>query len=85
MIKTFDEALTFIKANHIEMIDFKLIDLDGRWRHLTIPAVNFKPELFEAGIGFDASNYGYAPVENSDMVFVPDIETMTIDPFTEVN
>ncbi|XMB73257.1 type I glutamate--ammonia ligase [Mycoplasmatota bacterium WC30] len=82
-MKTIDEALTFIKANKIEMIDFKLIDLDGRWRHITIPAKNFTPELFESGIGFDASNYGYAPVENSDMVFVPDIATLTIDPFTE--
>ncbi len=84
MIKTIQEALTFIKDNHIEMIDFKLIDLDGRWRHITIPAENFNPELFESGIGFDASNYGFAPVENSDMVFVPDLKTLTIDPFTEI-
>ena len=84
MIKTIEEALTFIKANKIEMIDFKLIDLDGRWRHITIPAANFKPSLFESGIGFDASNYGYAPVENSDMVFIPDISTMTLDPFTKI-
>lgn len=84
MAKTIKEALTFIKDNLIEMIDFKIVDLDGRWRHLTIPAENFKPKLFESGIGFDGSNYGYAPVENSDMVFVPDIETMTIDPFTEI-
>ncbi len=84
MIKTIEEALTFIKVNKIEMIDFKLIDLDGRWRHITIPAANFKPSLFESGIGFDASNYGFAPVENSDMVFVPDITTMRIDPFTKV-
>ena len=84
MIKTINDALTFIEANNIEMIDFKIINLDGRWRHITIPAENFKPELFESGIGFDASNYGYAPVENSDMVFIPDIETMVIDPFTEI-
>ncbi|MCK4551677.1 MAG: type I glutamate--ammonia ligase [Tenericutes bacterium] len=84
MIKTIDEALTFIKANKVEMIDFKIIDLDGRWRHITIPATNFKQELFETGIGFDASNYGYAPVENSDMVFVPDLSTLTMDPFTKI-
>ena len=84
MIKTIEEALTFFKANKIEMIDFKIINLEGRWRHITIPAENFKPELFESGIGFDASNYGYAPVENSDMVFIPDLKTITIDPFTEI-
>jgi len=84
MAKTIQEALIFIKDNKIQMVDFKIIDLDGRWRHLTIPAENFKPSLFESGIGFDASNYGYAPVENSDMVFIPDISTLTIDPFTAV-
>ncbi|MBI9009907.1 MAG: type I glutamate--ammonia ligase [Tenericutes bacterium] len=84
MAKTIEEALTFIKDNKIEMVDFKIIDLDGRWRHLTIPAKNFKATLFETGIGFDASNYGYAPIENSDMVFVPDISTLTIDPFTAI-
>lgn len=84
MAKTIQEALTFIKENSIEMIDFKIIDLDGRWRHLTIPASRFNEKLFETGIGFDASNYGYAPVENSDMVFIPDLETFTLDPFTKV-
>ena len=36
------------------------------------------------GIGFDASNYGYAVVEKSDMVFIPDPETAQIDPFCSV-
>ncbi len=29
---------------------------------------------------FDGSNYGYAPVEKSDMVFVPDLDSATMDP-----
>ena len=37
------------------------------------------------GIGFDASNYGYAVVEKSDMVFIPDPATAQIDPFCEVS
>ncbi len=84
MINNIQEALAFIKDNKIEMVDFKMIDLDGRWRHLTIPAANFKESVFESGFGFDASNYGYAPVENSDMVLIPDIKTMKIDTFTSV-
>lgn len=32
----------------------------------------------------DGSNYGYAPVESSDMVFVPDLDSATVDPFAEV-
>ncbi len=84
MSSSISEATAFIKTNKIEMIDFKMVDLDGRWRHLTIPSANFKESVFEYGIGFDASNYGYAPVENSDMVLIPDISTMAIDPFTKV-
>ncbi|MBI0583684.1 MAG: type I glutamate--ammonia ligase [Methanomassiliicoccus sp.] len=84
MNRSIKEVQEFIKTNNIEMIDFKMIDLDGRWRHLTIPAANFKESVFEFGIGFDGSNYGYAPTENSDMVFIPDIDTMTVDPFAGI-
>ena len=35
------------------------------------------------GIGFDGSNYGYAQVERSDMVFLPDITTAVVDPFVK--
>ena len=36
------------------------------------------------GIGFDASNYGYAVVEKSDMVFIPDPDTAVVDPFCDI-
>lgn len=68
----------------IRMIDFKMTDLDGRWRHITIPVERFNDDIFEYGIGFDGSNYGYAPVEKSDMVFIPDPATAVVDPFTEI-
>ncbi len=84
MFKTFEEVKGFCKKNHIQMIDFKMIDLYGRWRHLGIPAERFTRKTLENGIGFDGSNYGYAPVEKSDMVFIPDITTAVTDPFVEV-
>ena len=68
----------------IRMIDFKMTDLDGRWRHITIPVERFDDDIFVYGIGFDGSNYGYAPVEKSDMVFIPDPATAVVDPFTEI-
>ena len=68
----------------IRMIDFKMTDLDGRWRHITIPKERFNESVFTCGIGFDGSNYGYAPVEKSDMVFIPDPATAVVDPFTDV-
>lgn len=68
----------------IEMIDFKMVDLDGRWRHITIPANRFNENTLQYGIGFDGSNYGYAPIEKSDMVFIPNPDTAVVDPFVEI-
>ena len=52
-----------------------MVDISGSYRHVTIPASRFSEETVERGIGFDASNYGYAVVEKSDMVFIPDVST----------
>ncbi|MGR6835285.1 type I glutamate--ammonia ligase [Syntrophomonas erecta] len=84
MFGSYEDVMKFCTDNQIQMIDFKMIDLLGRWRHLTIPTIRFTPDTLEYGIGFDGSNYGYAPIENSDMVFIPDITTAVCDPFTEV-
>ena len=74
----------FCEENAIKMVDFMMIDLDGRWRHLTMPVDRFTEETLEDGVGFDASNYGYAKVEKSDMVFVPDLKSAYIDAFSEI-
>ena len=84
MFKSIQEARQFIQENGIQMVDFKLTDLDGRWRHLTIPAERLNEGIMEHGIGFDGSNYGYAMVDNSDMVFIPDLATGIVDPYAQI-
>lgn len=84
MFKSIDEARAYCKERGIKMVDFKMIDLMGRWRHLTIPVERFTEETLTSGIGFDSSNYGYASVEKSDMVFIPDLSTAVEEPFVEV-
>ncbi|MBQ3087448.1 MAG: glutamine synthetase beta-grasp domain-containing protein, partial [Clostridia bacterium] len=76
--------MELIKEKGIQMVDFKMVDINGQYRHVTIPAQNFSEETMKSGIGFDASNYGYAVVEKSDMVFIPDPDTAMIDPFCEI-
>ena len=83
-MKTLQDILNIIKENDIKMIDFKMVDINGQYRHVTIPANNFSEKTIKNGIGFDASNYGYAVVEKSDMVFIPDPDTAMIDPFCEI-
>ena len=83
MFKTVHEAKKFCKDNDISMLDFKMTDLDGRWRHVTLPVDRLDEDMMTYGIGFDGSNYGYAAVENSDMVFIPDLSTAAVEPFSE--
>jgi len=83
MFETLQQAKKYCQSNNICMIDFMLADLNGRRRHLTVPAERLTEHTLEYGIGFDGSNYGFAPVEKSDMVFIPDLSTAYIDPFAE--
>ncbi len=80
MCKTFGEFQAMAKEHGIKMVDFKEIDLDGRWHHLSIPIERFTPALLEKGIGFDGSSYGFLTVEKSDMVFIPDLTSAFVDP-----
>ena len=84
MVHTLEDILALCKEKNVQIVDFKMTDLDGRWRHLSIPAARLTRDTMEHGIGFDGSNYGYAPVENSDMVFVPDLDSAVLDPFAEI-
>ncbi|MBR6768153.1 MAG: type I glutamate--ammonia ligase [Clostridia bacterium] len=84
MKRSIQEIMQWIKDEDIKMVDFKMVDINGQFRHVTIPAGCFSEETMKSGIGFDASNYGYAVVEKSDMVFIPDPDTAMIDPFCEI-
>jgi len=84
MFNSVAEVKEFCRQNDVAMIDFKMIDIDGRWRHLSIPVDRFTEETMTAGIGFDGSNYGFAPIEKSDMVFIPNLKTAIVDQFVEI-
>lgn len=83
MFTSFSDLSAYARDRNIQMLDFKITELSGSWRHVTIPASRLSEELFEEGVGFDGSNYGYTAVETSDMVFIPDYKTAFLDPFWE--
>ncbi|MFA7288533.1 MAG: type I glutamate--ammonia ligase [Melioribacteraceae bacterium] len=82
--KTIQELEKYIKANNVEFIDLKCIDLTGRLHHISLPTYPgiFK-KLVSEGVGFDGSSYGFRKVENSDMILIPDLTTGTIDLFRD--
>jgi glutamine synthetase len=84
MFTNLQETKKYCASNAIKMIDFLMIDLDGRLRHLTMPVGRLSESTLEYGIGFDGSNYGFAPVEKSDMVFIPDLGSAYPDEFASI-
>ncbi|WP_278565681.1 type I glutamate--ammonia ligase [Emergencia timonensis] len=85
MKRTAEDIMKLIKEEDIKMVDFKIVDINGQFRHVTISASQFTVDTMKDGIGFDASNYGYAVVEKSDMVFIPDLDTAVMDPYCEIS
>jgi len=83
-MKTAQDIISMIQELGIQMVDFKMVDIHGQFRHVTIPAGSFNEDIMKNGIGFDASNYGYAVVEKSDMVFIPDLDTAMVEPFSQI-
>jgi glutamine synthetase len=83
MFTSLTQAQEYCKKHQVKMIDFKMVDLFGRWHHLTIPVGRLCEATLKSGIGFDGSNYGFAPVEKSDMIFIPDLQSAHMEPFTQ--
>lgn len=77
-----DKVLKFIKENKIEFVDMKFMDFPGQWQHFTVPVSQFSASSFEDGFGFDGSSIrGWKAINESDMIIIPDAQTMFVDPF----
>ena len=75
----YDGLRGLIDEEGIEFVDFRVTDLTGRFRHVTIPVDRFTESLVNEGVGFDGSNYGYRGIGGSDMVLLPDLSTAYIE------
>ncbi len=63
------------KINEADYLNFLMVDITGNIRSVALPKGYVSEKILNDGIGFDASNYGYAKVSDSDMVAVPDMST----------
>lgn len=76
------DAVAFVKENDCELIDIRFTDLFGMWHHFSIPAMDFSEDVFEDGLGFDGSSIrGFQAIDQSDMLLVPDPDSIFLDPF----
>ncbi|MDF2837098.1 MAG: glutamine synthetase, type [Paenibacillus sp.] len=77
------KVLDQIKENNIQFVDFRFISLGGGAHHITLPATEVDADTFVNGVAFDGSSIpGFRGIEESDMVMMPDTESVFVDPFT---
>jgi glutamine synthetase len=81
--KSIDGILQYCSENGIQFIDVKSVDLCGRLRHVSLPVSEVSEKSLSDGIGFDGSGYGFLEVESSDLVEIPDLATVLVDPFRQ--
>ena len=78
-------VLEFAKKNGVKMLDLRFTDLPGLQQHISYPIDQLSEESFEEGFGMDGSSIrGWAAINESDMLLIPDPTTLHVDPFTEV-
>ncbi len=78
------EVLEFAKTSGVQFLDLRFTDLPGLQHHVSYPIGQLDEESFEEGFGMDGSSIrGWAAINESDMLLVPDAATAVIDPFNQ--
>src|SRR5271167_2701265 len=79
------EVLDFSTKNGARQLDVRFSDIPGLQHHISYPISELNLESFESGFGIDGSSIrGWAAINESDMLLIPDPATAFMDPFTEV-
>ncbi|MBI1898430.1 MAG: type I glutamate--ammonia ligase [Acidobacteria bacterium] len=79
-----NEVLEFAKKNDARQLDLRFTDLPGLLQHVSYPINMLDEDSFEEGFGIDGSSIrGWAAINESDMLLVPDSTTAYMDPFAE--
>src|SRR5467141_3687900 len=79
------EVLAFVKEKDIRQVDLRFTDLPGLSQHVSYPISQLTTDSFEEGFGIDGSSIrGWAAINESDMLLIPDASTAFMDPFGEI-
>src|SRR5215470_16812556 len=80
--KTVADVMKMVKENEVKFVDFRFTDTRGKEQHVTVPVSHFDEDKFNAGHAFDGSSIaGWKGIEASDMLLMPDPDSMRMDPF----
>src|SRR5208283_2296962 len=79
------EVLDFAKQQDARQVDLRFTDLPGISQHISYPIGQLSESSFEEGFGIDGSSIrGWAAINESDMLLIPDGGTRYMDPFTDM-
>jgi len=75
-------VLQLIKDKGIKYVSLRFTDFKGKWQHLAMDESVVDEDLFTDGTMFDGSSIaGWKPINESDMILMPDPATAVVDPF----
>ena len=78
---TKEEVIRLVKENNVKFIRLWFADITGQMKGLTITTEELK-HVLEDGMGFDGSSIkGFARIDESDMVAMPDPSTFMLLPY----
>ncbi|HXE15142.1 MAG TPA: type I glutamate--ammonia ligase [Bryobacteraceae bacterium] len=78
------EVFELVKKNEVKEVDLRFTDLPGLTQHISYPINMLQEDSFEDGFGMDGSSIrGWAAINESDMLIMPDPTTAFLDPFNE--
>ncbi|MBE0656410.1 MAG: type I glutamate--ammonia ligase [Bryobacteraceae bacterium] len=82
---TASQVLEMAKSQNARQIDIRFTDLPGLSQHISYPIRQLTEDAFEEGFGIDGSSIrGWAAINESDMLLIPDPTSAYMDPFFEV-
>src|ERR1700736_2834927 len=79
------EVLEFAKKNDAKQLDLRFTDIPSLQHHVSYPIKHLEESSFEEGFGMDGSSIrGWAAINESDMLLIPDPSTAIMDPFADI-
>src|SRR3954463_10734808 len=76
-----DDVKAYVAEHGIRFIRLWFTDILGRLKSFSINAAELR-DAFEGGMGFDGSSItGFNPIEESDMIAMPDPKTFAVLPW----
>ena len=71
-----------LKEAETKYVDFRFTDPRGKWQHVAFDIGMCDEDALKEGIMFDGSSIaGWKAINESDMLLMPDLDSLTFDPF----